>query len=229
MQILNQVFGQCCACQDASEWHHLTATEGHTVNEAFLSNNNTMEREASFGSITAEHKERNPPGQDPKEEAERERQHNAQMHSLVMAFARAALQGVPCTLVMESGALCPATYLLDKHLRALIVRVDDMNPEFARECLLTQIQEIYCIEDGEEFFPPIISKLDEKDRQRLLLLQYRDKAKVQGPEDDSIVFLMSDRDTFHSCVKTLQMYAHSVESEDTQVSTPQSSLQAQAV
>merc|ERR1712196_428653 len=87
------------------------------------------------------------------EAQEQEKKHNAQMHALVMAFTRAALQGVSTTIVSKTGCICPATYLLDKDLCTFSVIVDDTYPAHSHACLLTEIQEIYSIEDGEEFFP----------------------------------------------------------------------------
>lgn len=222
MQWINQVFGhcstQCCVCSCAG-FHQMSALDGHSASGGFQPCDG-MDREKGKGFSKIS---------DLQQEAqEQERKHNAQMHSLVMAFTRAALQGVSTTIVTKTGAICPATYQLDKQLRTFSVIVDDTHPEYSHVCLLTGIQEIYCIEDGEEFFPQeVLQKLDESDRQQLLAVRCNDITK--GPECESILFLLSDREGFLTCMKTLQLYAHCIESEDTQVSTPQSSLQAQAV
>jgi len=137
----------------------------------------------------------------PEEKAEEK----TRLQGLVKNFANKAVQGVRCSFVdADTGAVSPATYLVDKSLSQFTVKSDGGRRE---SCRLSQIQDVHSIEFGNELLPAdVLAKLDEDSKQSLVMVRHR----CEGEGGGRLCVLESnatEKVKFHTCMRILRLYS----------------------
>lgn len=150
----------------------------------------------------------------PEEKAEEK----TRLQGLVKNFANKAVQGVRCSFVdADTGAVSPATYLVDKSLSQFTVKSDGGRKE---SCRLSQIQDVHSIEFGNELLPAdVLAKLDEESKQRLVMVRHR----CEGEGAGRLCVLEStaaEKVKFHTCMRILRLYSQQSSQPATAPSAP---------
>lgn len=207
------MFGQCCHCQDSEERKNQINYDP-PADPGFTPGGPTGGDEPP---VDSHYQKVPPPGSAQEEQPppsgrsqssltpEEKAAEKARLQELVKKFAKSAVQGVPCELVLESG-MTRGKYKIDKKLQKMTMESEAQgtaNYTF----MVSSIQEIHRMEDGEVHFPPNARQtLGPDERARALAISYTNDAGQPG----TVCFLengATDKERFLTCMKILRLYS----------------------
>eukprot|EP00747_Dinoflagellata_sp_TGD_P189111 gnl/TRDRNA2_/TRDRNA2_49020_c0_seq1.p1 gnl/TRDRNA2_/TRDRNA2_49020_c0~~gnl/TRDRNA2_/TRDRNA2_49020_c0_seq1.p1 ORF type:complete len:216 (+),score=39.07 gnl/TRDRNA2_/TRDRNA2_49020_c0_seq1:77-724(+) len=205
---MTAIFNRCC-CTEAEDNTQIIYDTTSEENPAFVeaaAAGSAGSPPAATGNVSSREQTLSARSLTPEEKAVEK----SRLQSLVNAFAKKAVKGVPCVYIREgAGKKYPTTYKVDKALVNLTVisPEDPLRSEVI--CPIAAIQDIFSVvEDGEGCFPQeVLSICSQDDKPLLLMVVYSSAGKLY--RFCLLEESQAERDTFLECVRILCIYAQS--------------------